>query len=648
MINRSHQLLFSLILSLVYIWLAGAVALAGGWAVITLDDLPAEVVVDQPLTVGFMVRQHGVRPMADLTPQVKATHQETGRSVTVAAEPVGKVGHYVATLTLPESGVWRWSIEAFSMEQPMPLLTVQAAAPAVELAQDSRPWSLWLSWLGLAPAVAPVSPAETDTGQKLTQVERGRDLFIAKGCTTCHYHQAVRETPNIFMGSGPNLTNYPTTAEYLRVWLKDPAAVKPQTAMPDLALKETEIEALVAFLLNPAAPEHRLPPPRPGLESVEEARLELKAAVSERFLVRPQGAHGLLVAYDMNRNRKAFTLPAGLLAADQSRYASALTGQHSTKLKLFEPTTGLLLDQFIIDGRWQLSSLSPTGRWLALTRLVEPEEEQAWRAANRWETDIRIIDTTAGVVTHNLHLAGNFEIETISAAGDALFLIEHLPAINPTQYLIRLYDLAAQTLQADPLRAKTVTDEVMTGLAWGGVASPEGRWLLTLYLNTARDVAFIHALDLANRTPFCIDLPSGEGDVEVLKHYALTLGPDGQTVYAANVMLGVVAEVSLAEFRVTQTVEFPAMPEPEEELAANRHIPTNYAVLSNDGQQLYFSNGKGLWHYDVVAQTVDGPYLRQTPIQGIGLSQDERNLFVAVAGRSPLALSLDKQTAAIP
>ena len=36
-------------------------ALAGGWAVVTLDQLPAEVRQGQSLRLGFMVRQHGNR-----------------------------------------------------------------------------------------------------------------------------------------------------------------------------------------------------------------------------------------------------------------------------------------------------------------------------------------------------------------------------------------------------------------------------------------------------------------------------------------------------------------------------------------------------------------------------------------------------------
>jgi hypothetical protein len=39
--------------------------------------------------------------------------------------------------------------------------------------------------------------------------------------------------------------------DFLRSWLKDPRAVRPNTQMPDLGLKQAEIEALIAFLNSP-------------------------------------------------------------------------------------------------------------------------------------------------------------------------------------------------------------------------------------------------------------------------------------------------------------------------------------------------------------------------------------------------------------
>ena len=76
----------------------------------------------------------------------------------------------------------------------------------------------------------------------------GKALFSAKGCVSCHHHGAVA-------GSGfgpesdiPDLTTYRWSADYLRTWLKDPSAVKPNTNMPNLGLKRDEIEALITFL----------------------------------------------------------------------------------------------------------------------------------------------------------------------------------------------------------------------------------------------------------------------------------------------------------------------------------------------------------------------------------------------------------------
>ena len=70
----------------------------------------------------------------------------------------------------------------------------------------------------------------------------------------CHPHSAFnRETMDIFWGDAPNLSNYQGTAEFLRTWLKDPRAIRTDAEMPNLGLKETEIEALITFLLPPEA-----------------------------------------------------------------------------------------------------------------------------------------------------------------------------------------------------------------------------------------------------------------------------------------------------------------------------------------------------------------------------------------------------------
>src|SRR5690349_17408227 len=81
---------------------------AGGWAVITLDELPTGVVAGETFTVGFVVRQHGRTPMDGLYPTITATLLKD-EQFTVSAEPDGEPGHYTATLTFPTEGEWQWS-----------------------------------------------------------------------------------------------------------------------------------------------------------------------------------------------------------------------------------------------------------------------------------------------------------------------------------------------------------------------------------------------------------------------------------------------------------------------------------------------------------------------------------------------------------
>ena len=125
-------------------------AQAGGWALVTLDAQPNDVRPNQPFTVGFMVRQHGITPNGSLTPIVSATNG-TGDTITVQAQPEGAEGHYVATLQLPED-TWEWQIDAMHPMAHMGTLEVRQAAPAVSglgLPQPSPTWWLWLTGVAL-------------------------------------------------------------------------------------------------------------------------------------------------------------------------------------------------------------------------------------------------------------------------------------------------------------------------------------------------------------------------------------------------------------------------------------------------------------------------------------------------------------------
>jgi hypothetical protein len=270
---------------------------AGGWAVITLDTLPTGVVAAEPFTVGFTVRQHGRTPMTGLDPTVTATLSRKEQFV-VQAEPEGKPGHYTATLTFPKEGEWQWSIQAFSMDQPMPMLIVAApiAGSTGEVAVKTEPIQsispLWIIralalgigvlglviafqrksrvaiaatafclLVGLGSFVTGAGPgskveAQAEPASKMlsegsvSQVEVGQQLFIAKGCITCHVNRKISNSSEywtIDMGA-TDLSNFSASPEVLFLRLKDPASVKSDTKMPNLELSQEEIEALVAFI----------------------------------------------------------------------------------------------------------------------------------------------------------------------------------------------------------------------------------------------------------------------------------------------------------------------------------------------------------------------------------------------------------------
>ncbi len=271
---------------------------AGGWAVITLDELPTGVVAGESFTVGFTVLQHGQTPMVDLDPVIFA--RSGNEKVTLFPKAEGKPGHYAVTMTLPSAGEWEWTIQAFTMEQKMPVLSVAAPVAVSASAPEATPQpvestsvspvmviriaAFGIGLVGLAfalrrksriaialtalcllvgvgsfmvgstvPAVEAESeaPSKVASNESLSQVELGQQLFVAKGCITCHTNTNVPNSYDYWTinpEGATNLSNFSASPEILRIRLKDPSAAKSDTQMPNLGLSEIEIEALIAFI----------------------------------------------------------------------------------------------------------------------------------------------------------------------------------------------------------------------------------------------------------------------------------------------------------------------------------------------------------------------------------------------------------------
>src|SRR5919109_2407306 len=82
----------------------------GGWAVVSVDDVPDYLVAGKPVTLSFVVRQHAVTPRSDLSPAIEATSgSRTVRGITWATK---KPGGYGARITVPTTGEWQITINA--------------------------------------------------------------------------------------------------------------------------------------------------------------------------------------------------------------------------------------------------------------------------------------------------------------------------------------------------------------------------------------------------------------------------------------------------------------------------------------------------------------------------------------------------------
>ena len=181
---------------------------AGGWAVITVDDLPDVAEAGKPVALSYMVRQHGMTPLDRLNGEIEATSGTLTARGSVGPMPSSS-GHYTASITLPSAGEWSITIRSGFGKSDLTLLPLTVVATGAGLAR-------------------PVS-----------DVDRGRRLFVAKGCETCH----------VQIGVGPKLDGKRFDSTYIAGFLANPTPPEPgKPPMPNLGLQQREIASLVAYL----------------------------------------------------------------------------------------------------------------------------------------------------------------------------------------------------------------------------------------------------------------------------------------------------------------------------------------------------------------------------------------------------------------
>ena len=201
--------------------LVAGLSAMGGWAVVTVQELPEYFVAGRPYTIEFKIRQHGRNLLSDLEPELivstsgpRLAGMLGGANEQRIPAKARSQGTYAATFTAPATGPLYLTIKSSFHASDLrlyPALVIAAGAPA--------------------PTILPA--------------DRGRALFVAKGCNACHTNADLVDRPdNQQIKVGPELGGHRLAREYVIQKIKNPNS---QT-MPDLGLTDAEVAAIAGCL----------------------------------------------------------------------------------------------------------------------------------------------------------------------------------------------------------------------------------------------------------------------------------------------------------------------------------------------------------------------------------------------------------------
>jgi hypothetical protein len=185
----------------------------GGWAVVTVKELPEYFVAGQQYTIEFQVRQHGRTLLSGLRPELLIA-APAAREIVIPGVARSAPGSYAVTFTPPAEGDVRLTIRSGFGNSDLRLYPQTVVASG-----------------GARPALA--------------ARDRGQMLFVAKGCNVCHANSDLTDRPeNQVLTVGPELGGRHLARELVVAKLKNPAS----QIMPDLGLNDAEVAAIAAFL----------------------------------------------------------------------------------------------------------------------------------------------------------------------------------------------------------------------------------------------------------------------------------------------------------------------------------------------------------------------------------------------------------------
>jgi hypothetical protein len=188
-------------------------AVFGGWAVVTVENPPERLAIGVPYTIEYSVRQHGTELLSGLKGSVEA--RAGSQVVRSDAKPSGAVGKYSAVLSIPSGGSWTITVHSGFGPSKTTMRPIAVAAPGAALVA-------------------------------MTEPERGQQLFVAKGCETCHVEMKVIPV---------DIRANKYDEKFVKQLLADPKSMPKRHStgveMPNLGLNAAEISALASYLAGP-------------------------------------------------------------------------------------------------------------------------------------------------------------------------------------------------------------------------------------------------------------------------------------------------------------------------------------------------------------------------------------------------------------
>jgi hypothetical protein len=207
------------------------------------------------------------------------------------------------------------------------------------------------------------------------------------------------------------------------------------------------------------------------------------------------------------------------------RYVTFDAGQR-TVLAAVRRATGRVWQWRPLVGTWGVPLVANDGTAGGLSRdgrLLVLAEWDPRRAAVRTTSRFLLVSTRSFRIWRRVRLKGDFAFDALSPGARTLYLIEHVSATDQTRYRVRAYDLATQRLLPRVIADRRQEGWTMQGLPVTRAASPDARWVYTLYQQPG-GFPFVHALDAVARTAVCVGIP-WRGNQDIVPSLHLRLDP---------------------------------------------------------------------------------------------------------------------------